>query len=145
MPFWMMREDPLFYKWINLGGAFAYLYRWVVMMAGCIFFFLLGKRHLNFPIKWLNKLGRRTLGIYALQFIILHYLRVMLTIEICYVKIMIQTVACVMICDFITVGISKVKYIRTLLIGESWNTKKHSLYLFCVLVYKVIINCNLWK
>lgn len=118
MPFWMMREDPLFYKWINLGGAFAYLYRWVVMMAGCVFFFILGKRYLNMPLKWLNKLGRKTLGIYALQFTILHYLGVLLPVENLYMNILFQTVACVIICYFLTVGIGKIKYLRTILIGE---------------------------
>lgn len=118
MPFWMMREDPLFYKWINLGVAFAYLYRWVVMMAGCVFFFILGKRYLNMPLKLLNKLGRKTLGIYALQFTILHYLGVLLPVENLYMNILFQTVACVIICYFLTVGIGKIKYLRTILIGE---------------------------
>ena len=47
MPFWMMREDPLFYRWINLGGVIAYLYRWGVMMAASSFF-CLGKGILIF-------------------------------------------------------------------------------------------------
>lgn len=115
----MMREDPVFYKWINLGGVFAYMYRFGIMMAGCIFFFLQGKRYLSIHNRWLSKLGRRTLGIYAFQFIILHHLGVILTIENFYVKILIQTAVCVMICYYLTVGISKVKYVRTIMIGES--------------------------
>lgn len=117
MPFWMMREDPLFYKWINLGSIFSYLYRWLIMMAGAIFFLLAGKKYLNQTSLFLGNIGKHTLGIYAMQFTILHYLGKLLVIESVPLRIVVSTILCVAICFMLTVCIGKVKYLRTLLIG----------------------------
>lgn len=117
MPFWMMREDPLFYKWINLGSIFSYLYRWLIMMAGAIFFLLAGKKYFNQTSLFLGNIGKHTLGIYAMQFTILHYLGKVLVIESVPLRIVVSTILCVAICFMLTVCIGKVKYLRTLLIG----------------------------
>lgn len=119
MPFWMMREDPLFYCWINLGSVFSYLYRCLVEVVGAIFFFLLGRKFLNWPLLGIAKLGTRTLGVYALQFIILYHLeKVFTSMENEYLKIIVETILTVLLCFIVTEFIHKLKYVRLFLIGE---------------------------
>lgn len=117
MPLWMMREVPLFYKWINLGTAFSYIYRYTVEIAGTLFFFFIGKKFLDFPIVLLNKIGTKTLGIYAFQFVVLHYLGMLFDINNSLLKILIETCLTVPICYLIVCIIEKIKYLNVCFIG----------------------------
>jgi len=114
----MMREDPLFYQWINLGGIVSYLYRWMVMMAGAIFFFLLGRYVFNRPFALITHLGRKTLGIYAVQFAVIHNVSPFITIVDEMAYIVVTTIICTLLSYMLVAGVSQVKYVRTILIGE---------------------------
>ena len=118
MPFWMMRETPLFYQWIDFGSAFSYGYRYVVQILGAAFFFILGKRLLTIHIPVLQELGTMTLGIYAFQFVVLHHLGQLLKIENKTTIIIIETIAGVAICYIVVRIVQRIKYVRLLLIGE---------------------------
>lgn len=118
MPFWMMRDDPLFYKWLNLGALFAYLYRFAIMESGLLFFFILSKKYFNNSYSVLTSLGKNTLGIYALQFLVLGYLATLFSIENIWIMIVLISLICVPCCYYITLLIREVKYLRTALIGE---------------------------
>lgn len=115
VPFWMMREPPLFYKWLDLGILFSYLYRYGVEIAGTCFFLLLGKRILNQPINWLNELGRRTLGIYAFQFIVIHY---MIMLDNVFRNVFLLTIMTVLLSFCCTEIIRRIRYVRLFMIGE---------------------------
>lgn len=115
IPFWMMREDPLFYQWVDFGPVFSYGYRLFVEIAGAYTFFILGKMLLNRRISAISYLGTKTLGIYAFQFIMLHhftirgdsYYNVFLTTLVCTIA----SVVCVEI-------VHRIRYLRLFLIGE---------------------------
>lgn len=118
MPFWMMRENPLFYKWFNLGALFAYLYRFSIMESGLLFFFIISKKYFNNSYPVLASLGKNTLGIYALQFLVLGYLATLFSNVNIWIIIVLTSLICVPSCYYITILIRKVKYLRTVLIGE---------------------------
>lgn len=111
IPFWMMREEPLFYKWLNLGNTFSYVYRLFVQIAGAYSLFYIGKQILNRQIPFINYLGTRTLGIYAFQFIVLYHF----TIK---GNVVYTTVICTMLSLLCVKIVHGIKYIRLLLIGE---------------------------
>lgn len=116
--FWVPNGEPLFYKYLNLGGIFAYIYRYLVQIAGLIFFYELGRTYLNKNIFWLQKIGISTLGIYAIQFPILHLCVDKLMIENHTIKIITISVIAIPTCYLIVVGIRKIRYLRLFLIGE---------------------------
>lgn len=118
MPFWTMNGPPLFYQYLNLGGVVVYIYRYFVQIAGLLFFYKVGRKYLNRQIVWMSQLGASTLGVYALQFIVLHYLICFIPIDNVVMKILVVTFLTVPICYLIVCGIRKVKYLRLLLIGE---------------------------
>lgn len=118
MPFWMMREDPLFYQWINLGNIFSYLYRYLVEITGALFFFIIGKKSLNHPPFVIKDIGTKTLGIYAFQFIVLFYLGKILKLENRYFKIYAEASICIPLCYALVYIIHKLKYVRLFLIGD---------------------------
>lgn len=119
VPFWMMRENPLFYKWINLGSAFSYFYRYLVQICGSIFLFFVGVRYLTKNIPFINELGKKTLGVYAFQFITLFYLNKFTPPRLCKVTYIIaETVICIILCYIFVNLIHRIKYIRLLLLGE---------------------------
>lgn len=115
VPFWMMREAPLFYRWVNLGGVFSYGYRYFVEFAGAYTFYILGKQFLNIHIPFINYLGKKTLGIYAFQFIVLYHFALKCDTYFC---ILITTIICVFLSLILVEVVHRIKYIRLFLIGE---------------------------
>ena len=122
VPFWMMREPPLFYQWINLGGAFSYCYRYLICFSGTCFFFFVGQKFFDSPIKFISMLGKKTLGIYAIQFSILYYIFKLMHSLACVeheiLIILLATVFVIAICALLVSVIEKVKYVRLFLIGK---------------------------
>lgn len=115
VPFWMMREAPLFYRWVNLGGVFSYGYRYFVEFAGAYTFYILGKQFLNIHIPFINYLGTKTLGIYAFQFIVLYHFALKCDTYFC---ILITTIICIFLSLILVEVVHRIKYIRLFLIGE---------------------------
>ena len=108
----------MFYGSINLGGAFAYVYRYGVQFLGMILFYVLGRKKLNRKITIIQKLGAYTLGIYVVQFTIIYYFVKLLPVEDKVLKIIaVSTLAVPASYAFVCL-VRKVKYIRLLLIGE---------------------------
>jgi hypothetical protein len=118
MPFWVTNGEPLFYQYINLGGALSYLYRYFVQIVGMLLFYKLGKKYLNTEIPLLQKIGISTLGIYAVQFSVIHFLTKYMDIVPVAVKIVVVAILAVPLCYLVVWCIRKVKYLRLLLIGE---------------------------
>ena len=115
VPFWMMRDAPLFYRWVNLGGVFSYGYRYFVEFAGAYTFYILGKQFLNIHIPFINYLGTKTLGIYAFQFIVLYHFALKCDTYFC---ILITTIICIFLSLILVEVVHRIKYIRLFLIGE---------------------------
>lgn len=114
----MMRESPLFYQWLDLGKMFSYFYRYAVLVLGAMTFFCLGKNYMVKHYHFLSVLGTITLGIYAFNFIAIDYAK-MCCPFICEfsqaVFVFVLALAISIIATFIS---KKLKYVRTLLIGE---------------------------
>lgn len=119
IPFWMMREEPLFYKWINLGNVFSYFYRYAVEFIGTILFFTAGKKLLNHHFIGLNQIGRQTLGIYAFQFITLYHISKLITLQNVYVNIFLKTIFTLITSYIIVLIIERIKFINLLFIGKA--------------------------
>ncbi len=111
----MMRDDPLFYRWVNLGGVFSYGYRYFVEFAGAYTFYILGKQFLNIHIPFINYLGTKTLGIYAFQFIVLYHFALKCDTYMC---ILLTTTVCIFLSLILVEVVRRIKYIRLFLIGE---------------------------
>lgn len=111
----MMRDAPLFYRWVNLGGVFSYGYRYFVEFAGAYTFYFLGKLFLNIHIPFINYLGTKTLGIYAFQFIVLYHFALKCDTYFC---ILITTIICIFLSLILVEVVHRIKYIRLFLIGE---------------------------
>lgn len=117
VPFWVTNGVPLFYDQFNLGGIFAYIYRYGVQIVGMMFFYGLGYKLLNKEIPMLQKLGTATLGIYAVQFIVIHYYVKLLLIDNVSLKIVSISVLTVPTSYLFVWMVRKVKCLK-LLIGE---------------------------
>ena len=118
IPFWVTNGNPLFYDRINLGGAFAYVYRYGVQFLGMMLFYVLGQKKLNRKITIIQRLGASTLGIYVVQFTVIYYFVKLLPVEDKVLKIIaVSTLAVPASYAFVWL-VRKVKYIRLLLIGE---------------------------
>lgn len=115
----MMREEPLFYKWINLGHVFSYFYRYAVEFIGTILFFTAGKKLLNHHFIGLNQIGRQTLGIYAFQFITLYHISKLITLQNVYVNIFLKTIFTLITSYIIVLIIERIKFINLLFIGKA--------------------------
>lgn len=118
VPFWMMREVPTFYQWINLGSIFAYVYRYSVSVAGTLFFFMTAKVYFDRPYSLLEKIGTKTLGIYIFQFVILYILENTCFSSNLFVETAFQIVVCFFVSLAIVILIQRIKYLRLLLIGS---------------------------
>lgn len=118
IPFWMRRGNPLFYEYINFGGAVAMFYRYGVQVIGMTVFYILANRYLNNENAILSKIGKKTLGIYALNFWVISMWMKVVDLNILWLQILIVTTLAIPTCYFMTCMISKVKYLRLLLIGE---------------------------
>lgn len=119
VPFWTTSGSPLFYTYINLGGAFAYLYRYGVQIIGMWFFFETGRRFLNSSMFFISEYGTLTLGIYALQFSVLHHLFNFIGLDSIVLKISIEAITATVICYILVKTIKCVPYLRLLLIGDA--------------------------
>ena len=119
VPFWMMRTAPTFYRWIDLGGGFAYLYRCMVSVAGTLFFFMAGRKYLNGACSLVEKTGTKTLGIYAFQFVVLYGLESTFRLDNLFLQTALQTTICFILSLTLTVVTERVKYLRLLLIGAA--------------------------
>lgn len=117
VPFWTTGGTPLFYRYMNLGGAFSYLYRYGVQIIGMWFFFEMGRKYLNSKLIFVSVYGTMTLGVYALQFCVLYYLNNLITIESITLKVVIETIVAIVICYITVKTIKCVPYLRLLLIG----------------------------
>ena len=115
VPFWMMRDEPLFYRWVNLGGVFSYGYRFFVEFAGAYTFYIVGKRFLNVQIPFINYLGTKTLGIYAFQFIVLYHFALK---DDSSINIIVTTLICTILSWISVEIVHQIKYLRLVLIGE---------------------------
>lgn len=118
VPFWVTNGAPLLYEWINLGGAFAYAYRYGVQFVGMMLFYGLGRKFLVKEIPILQKLGASTLGIYAVQFPLIQQFVKLLPIEEFVLKIVVISILAVPTSYMFVRIVRKVKYARLLLIGE---------------------------
>ena len=115
----MMREEPLFYQWVNLGSAFIYIYRFLICIAGTVFFFYTGREFLDKPLFNLNLIGEKTLGIYAFQFVAIHYVMMWLNYQSDkFLMILLATVFSTVISVIVVIMIEKIPYIRLLLIEK---------------------------
>lgn len=117
VPFWTGRE-PLFYDYINLGGGFAYLFRYGVQILGMLFFYEIGKRFLEKKLLFVSKYGTMTLGVYAIHFTLLSNIGELLPIQTISIKIIIETILVAISCYILVKLIKRIPIIKTLLIGE---------------------------
>lgn len=115
VPFWMMREEPLFYRWINLGTLFSYCYRYFVEFAGAYTFFVFGRMFLNIKIPVINYIGKKTLGIYAFQFLVLYHIAIEGN---SYINIFMTTVLCAILSLVCVEVVHRIKFVRLFIIGE---------------------------
>lgn len=115
VPFWMMREEPLFYRWVNLGTVFSYCYRYFVEFAGAYTFFVFGRMFLNIKIPVINYIGKKTLGIYAFQFLVLYHIAIEGN---SYINILLTTVLCTLLSLASVEVVHRIKYVRLFIIGE---------------------------
>ena len=111
----MMREEPLFYHWINLGVLFSYSYRYFVEFAGAYTFFIFGRMFLNIKIPVINYIGKKTLGIYAFQFLVLYHIAIEGN---SYINIFLTTVLCTILSLVCVEVVHRIKYVRLFIIGE---------------------------
>lgn len=119
MPFWVTNGEPFFYRYINLGSSLSYLYRYFIKIMAMLLFYKLEKKYLNTEIPLLQKIGMTTLGIYAIQFSVIHLLTGYMDILYVAVKIVVVGIFAVPICYLIVIYIRKVKYIRLLLLTSA--------------------------
>lgn len=118
VPFWVTNGSPLFYKYINLGTTFAYLYRYGVQIVAMLLFYGIGYSIMNHKLLILQELGTSTLGIYAVQFIVIHYGIILIPVSVVWLKTIIIFCVAIPISYFLVLLIRKVKYLRLFLIGE---------------------------
>lgn len=119
VPFWVTNGVPLFYEYLNLGGIFAYFYRYIVQIVGMFFFFLFGYRYLNKDIPALQQLGASTLGIYAVQFTVIYYYIDIINVNNIVIKVILVSLFSVLTSYIFVFIVRKVKYLRLFLIGEN--------------------------
>lgn len=87
--FWMRKDPPTFYVYLNLGTLFPFFYKFIVALFGIIFFIGFFKKfaslHERTDYLYFNRLGEMTLGIYATHLFILGW--TIKIIENCIVSI----------------------------------------------------------
>lgn len=72
--FWNIQEPPTFYRWINLGSVFVYVYKLIVAVAGILAAFYVFSQFVNRqPGKFVSYVAGLTLGIYAVHQPIVKY------------------------------------------------------------------------
>lgn len=98
-----------------MGGLFSYLYRYFVQVGGAHCFFTLGSCFLDRKLPLINYLGTRTLGIYAFQFVVLHYFSIKMDT---FLSVFLTTALCLFISVLCVEIVHRIKYLRLLLIGE---------------------------
>lgn len=118
VPFWVTNGNPLFYDYLNLGGAFAYLYRYGVQIGGMLLFYNIGRIALDKECPVLQKIGASTLGIYAIQFVVLYYFVKIIPIEELVLKIIVVSILSTLTSYMFVYIVRKTKYLKLLLIGE---------------------------
>jgi fucose 4-O-acetylase-like acetyltransferase len=110
-----------------IPGAASYVlyivHSYLMGIVGSLFFLQLGKKYLDKPNLWIQKLGKCTLGIYVVHSFLVYHLSV-ITAPLLdkgfspYTLVLIRTIVALSISYPLVLGIRKVKYLRTLLIGE---------------------------
>ena len=83
------------------------------------FFFETGRRFLNSSMFFISEYGTLTLGIYALQFSVLHHLFNFIGLDSIVLKISIEAITATVICYILVKTIKCVPYLRLLLIGDA--------------------------
>jgi len=73
--FFMLKEAPVFYKWINLGGLFIYVYKITVALSGILVFYFMFSKFVKNESKLLVYVGANTLGIYSIHPRILYFIK----------------------------------------------------------------------
>lgn len=100
-----------------------YVHSYLMGITGSLLLLQLGKRYLNQPGLWIQRFGLCSLGIYVTQFFVLHHLAIIMhpLREMgfpIYGFIFIRTALTTVICYLLVIIVRKVKYLRTLLIGD---------------------------
>jgi len=76
--FWMRKDPPTFYAYLDLGTLFPFFYKFIVALFGIIFFIGFFKKFASLNEKtdylYFNRLGEMTLGIYAIHLFILNWI-----------------------------------------------------------------------
>lgn len=97
--------------------GFSYLLKYMVELAGALFFYSLGRKFLNRRVYFVDEMGKMTLGIYAFQFVVLYWLGLVLDCnEI--LKIILEAFLCTIICFWIVRLLQKTKWIKAFVIGD---------------------------
>lgn len=117
VPFWTTNGSPLFYDYINLGNAFAYMYRYGVQILGMFFFFELGSKYLNKKLFFITDYGKMTLGVYALQFPVLYYLSKLISFSYNAANVLTVSVVAIFTCFVLHRIIDHIPYVNTILLG----------------------------
>lgn len=118
--FWMRKDNPTFYQWINLGSSFIFLYKFIVAILGILFFLtsfkLISKYNSELVIpNLLINISYDSLGIYSIHFIILDFLlKIQFNLSI-PMKIIILTVIC-LVCSYCVIRFIKLNKTSTALL-----------------------------
>lgn len=83
--------------------------------AGAYTFFTFGRMFLNIKIPVINYIGKKTLGIYVFQFLVLYHIAIEGN---SYVNIFLTTVLCTILSWMCVEVVHRVKYVRLFIIGE---------------------------
>lgn len=118
--FWMRKDNPTFYQWINLGSSFIFLYKFIVAVLGILFFLYLFKLISKYNSKFvvpnlLINISYDSLGIYSIHFIILDFLlKIQFNLPVPMKIIMLSVVT--LVCCYCIIRFIKLNKISTALL-----------------------------
>lgn len=127
--FSVIKGSPTFYEYFDLGVLFSYVYKFLIALLGIIFAFTFFKKTITTAVEnskvvgLLNKLGRMTLGIYAIHCTYIYvFLRIPFSLPY-YLLISLLLVLSLMSSYFSVLIIRTNNIFSLLLLGESKNKK----------------------
>ena len=128
--FWMRKEDPLFYKYINLGPLFKLGYIYFVGILGIMSIFSISidikENSTNKFYTILSLIGKHTLAIYSIHFLILDHTKLNKDQGILYfVLILIYSSVIIALCMLIEHVICYNSISSRLLFGKDYFVKKN--------------------
>lgn len=124
--FWMRKEPPLFYTYINFGSLFSFGYKFAVAILGIFFFFGLFRRFLSLNIsklEWLQLIGRHSLTIYLIHFFFLRFFEIINIKGFYYFNILLFGILSIGLCLGINYLISLNQPLSFILLGKSAQIK----------------------